>query len=141
MTKRDQASGTLIALVVVVAICAEGSAREVACKNDPELAGSCFTFRGRLSVANGNPSARILHLGTNRLLGVSEQHKAYMPRALEARLTWDDTVEGTFTVCPFTPSQPGAMQLVCIEAASALTLERKVDGKRTTVKIPDASGS
>jgi hypothetical protein len=116
------------------------SARSVSCKDDPELIGPCFTFHGRLFIANGNPSARILRLGTKRILGVSERRQAFMPHALEDRLTWDDNVYGDFTVCPFSPSEAGKMQFVCIEAGSHLILERRVDGTRTLLKLPDAAG-
>ena len=85
-------------------------------------------------------SASILRLGTKRILGISEHRQAYMPQALEERLTWDDIVYGDFTVCPFSPSEPGKMQFVCIEAASHLILERRVDGKQTLLRIPDTAG-
>jgi hypothetical protein len=116
------------------------SGRTVSCQNDRGLVGPCFTVHGRLFLASGTPSARILRLGTNRILGVSEHHQAYMPNALEKRLTWDDNVYGDFTVCPFSPSEPGKMQFVCIESASRLILERRGDGMRTLSKLPEASG-
>jgi len=127
-------------VVVVVFVAAPALARGSSCKDDPDLVGPCFAFRGELFVANGTPSARILRFGTRRILGVSERHRAYMPQALESRLTFDDRVRGDFTVCPFSPSEPGKMQLVCIESASRMILERRVDGNSTTSKIPMPAG-
>jgi hypothetical protein len=115
-------------------------ARDVACKEDPEVVGPCFTFRGKLFIANGSPSARILRLGTKRILGVSEYRQSYMPLVLEGQLTWDDVVYGDFNVCPFTHSEPGKMQFVCIESASRLTRERYVESKRNLQRLPDAAG-
>lgn len=130
--------GVLIFVQVVSA--GTAPARDVACKDDPEVVGPCFTFRGKLFVANGSPTVRILRLGTKLILGVSERRQPYMLRALEDQLTWDDVVYGDFSVCPFTQSEPGRMQFVCIESASHLTRERYVDGKPTLLKLPDAAG-
>jgi hypothetical protein len=140
--RRKGVSRAAIALLVVVLAIDVGrtSGRSVSCKDDPETIGPCFTFHGRLFIANGSPSTRILRLGTKRFLGVSERHEAFMPRVLEERLTWDDNVYGDFTVCPFSPSEPGKMQFVCIEAASRLILERVVEGSRTLLKLPDVAG-
>ncbi len=127
--------------LATLALCAgPASGREVSCKDDPELVGPCFSLHGMLFIANGSPSARILRLGTKRILGISENSDAYMPAALEERLTWDDIVYGDFTVCPFTQSRPGVMQFVCIEAASHLVLQRYVAGKRTLSRLPDSVG-
>ncbi len=43
------------------------------CKEHPALVGPCFTVHGRLATWNGNPTFRISRLGTNRILGVSDQ--------------------------------------------------------------------
>jgi hypothetical protein len=136
-------TGRATALVLILAHlvwASTASARDVACKDDPDVVGPCFAFHGKLFMTNGSPTARILRLGTKRILGVSDLHQAFMPRALEERLEWDDVVYGDFTVCPFTPSEPGKMQFVCIESASRLMLERYVDRKRTLSRLPDVAG-
>jgi hypothetical protein len=117
-----------------------GRSRESSCANDPDVIDTCFTFHGRLCLANGVPSVRILRLGTRRIIGISEQHSAWIPRALEAALTWDDVIYGDFRVCPFTRSEPGKMQFVCLESGSHLILERRTGGARTLRKLPDVSG-
>jgi len=43
------------------------------CRASPNLVGACFSVHGRLFVANGTPSVRILRLGTNRILGVLDR--------------------------------------------------------------------
>ena len=42
------------------------------CKAHPALIGDCFTIHGRMRYYNGAPTVRILRVGTNRVLGVSE---------------------------------------------------------------------
>ena len=86
-----------IALLLLLTITAQAaSAKGGSCKDDPDLIGPCFRLHGKLFVANGTPSARILRLWTKRVLGVSEFYKGYMPEALERRLTWDDIVYGDY---------------------------------------------
>ncbi len=134
----------ICALLLVTATLGSAVRRDISCKDDPDLVGPCFTFHGMLFVANGTPSARILRLGTKRILGISERHSASMPGELESllenRLTGDDVVYGDFTVCPYSQSEPGRMQFVCVESGSRLILERYVQGKRTLLTIPDVHG-
>ena len=130
----------ICALLLVAATFESAAGRGISCKDDPDLVGPCFTLHGMLFVANGTPSARILRLGTKRILGISERRWAYMPGELEKRLTWDDVVYGDFTVCPYSQSEPGKMQFVCVESGSRLILERYVQGKRTLLRIPDVAG-
>ncbi len=130
-----------ICALLLVAVTLESAAgRDISCKDDPDLVGPCFTFHGKLFVANGTPSARILRLGTKRILGISERHSAYMPGELGNRLTWDDVVYGDFTVCPYSQSEPRKMQFVCVESGSRLIRERYVQGKRPLLRIPDVAG-
>jgi hypothetical protein len=91
------------------------------CSKQISLFGPCFSIRGRLALYNGNPTARIWKVGTNRLLGVSESRCqrpecARMPKELEDSLSWENVIFGDFLVCPFTESKPGHMQFVCIES-------------------------
>jgi hypothetical protein len=97
-------------------------------------------LHGKFFVANGTPSARILRLGTKRVLGVPEFYNGYMPEALERRLTWDDIVYGDFVLCPFSREEPGKMQQVCTERGARLFLERRADGKLTLTRLPDVNG-
>jgi hypothetical protein len=91
------------------------------CSKQPSLVGPCFNIRGRLALYNGNPTARIWKVGSNRLLGVSESRCQRpecprMPKELEDSLSWENAIFGDFLVCPFTESKPGQMQFVCIES-------------------------
>lgn len=85
---------------------------------------STFTFRGRLSAWNGNPTFRIWRVGTNRMLGIrgvcldSLELGKYNPYfGLEL---WAD-----FTVSAVTPQQPGVMQFVCIRSIRAPFLRKR----------------
>lgn len=87
---------------------------------------STFTFRGRLSLWNGNPAFRIWRVGTTRLLGI----RGVCLSALELG-TWnpyhDHELWADFTVSPVTPQEPGVMQFVCIRSIHAPFLRKKPD--------------
>ncbi len=85
---------------------------------------STFTFRGRMSAWNGNPTFRIWRVGTNRMLGIrgvcldSLELGKYTPYfGLEL---WAD-----FSVSAVTPQQPGVMQFVCIRSIKAPFLRKR----------------
>jgi hypothetical protein len=106
----------------------EGAQRT--CAKQPSLVGPCFDVHGRLTLYNGNPSARIWKVGTNRLIGVSQSRCQkpecpQMPKELENKLSWDRVIFGDFLVCPFTESKPGHMQFVCIEFAKNLVVRER----------------
>ncbi|HVN63664.1 MAG TPA: hypothetical protein VMT58_03425, partial [Candidatus Binataceae bacterium] len=54
--------------------------------NNPKLAGACFTIHGKLFLANGNPTYRILRLGTRRILGVLCDEDPLVPSNLESAI-------------------------------------------------------
>src|SRR5262249_43972592 len=126
------------ALLLIAA--APAGARDPACARDPDVIGPCFSVHGKLFWANGTPSARMLRLGTRRILGVSERHRGYMPDALRARGAWDDVVYGDFLVGPFSAERRGHMQFVCVEGGSKLVLEKKGGGRVVLSRLPDVSG-
>jgi len=85
---------------------------------------STFTFRGRMSAWNGNPTFRIWRVGTDRILGlrgicvdslILGELNPYMGLEL-----WAD-----FTVSAVTPQQPGVMQFVCIRSIKVPFLREK----------------
>ena len=87
---------------------------------------STFTFRGRLSLWNGNPAFRIWPAGSKRLLGI----RGVCVSALELG-TWnpyhDHELWADFTVSAVTPQEPGVMQFVCIRSMKAPFLRKKPD--------------
>jgi hypothetical protein len=99
---------------------------EPPCRENPHLVGPCLKIRGVLSPANGSPSLRIWRVGTKRILGVEEQSERLAGHcALPQYLR--DTIDlghkeiiADFVVCPLTPSQPGMMQMVCVDTASQI---------------------
>jgi hypothetical protein len=71
---------------------------------------------------NGAPSVRIWRIGTHRILGVSEGRFALagfcnLPRWLRDTLDARKAIIADFQVCPFTRSEAGVMQLVCVDTA------------------------
>ena len=87
-------------------------------------------MRGRLSVYSGSPALRIWRVGTRRILGVSEQRFSVagyrnVPADIENQINQDVAIFGDFLVCPFTPSRPKEMQLVCIETAKNLVVQKQ----------------
>lgn len=103
------------------------------CRLHPQLIGKCFDLHGRLSVYNGAPAVRLWRTGTHRELGVSEQRfnvPGYrnLPENLSQQLNQGNEIFGDFLVCPFTKSKPREMQLVCIESAKNLSIQKSIHG-------------
>jgi len=104
--------------------------KEKSCREHPRLIGNCFTVRGRLSIYNGAPALRLWRIGTRRMLGISEQRFSVagyrnVPEYIESQINQNVAIFGDFRVCPFTRSQPGEMQLVCIEAGKNLVVRKQ----------------
>jgi hypothetical protein len=103
---------------------------EKSCRSHPQLVGRCFSLRGRLSVYNGSPALRIWRVGTRRILGISEQRFSVagyrnVPANIANQINQDVAIFGDFLVCPFTPSRPREMQLVCIDTAKNLVIKKQ----------------
>ena len=124
---------TSLLLIICAGVSAQSPAREgseKSCREHPQISGKCFNVRGKLSVHNGAPAVRIWRIGTRRVLGVSEQRfnlPGYrnLPEGLAHELNGDNEIVGDFLVCPFTRPKPGEMQLVCIESAKNLSVEKR----------------
>lgn len=111
---------------------ANNSALQKSCHEHPKLVGKCFTVHGRLSVFNGAPALRIWKVGTKRILGVSEQRYIdsgirNVPEELEKQINQDAELFGDYTICPFTRSRPGVMQLVCIDSARNISVRKRAE--------------
>ena len=64
------------------------------------------------------------------MLGVSEQRFSVagyrnVPEYIERETNQNVAIFGDFLVCPFTRSQSGEMQLVCIEAGKNLAVRKQ----------------
>jgi hypothetical protein len=86
--------------------------------------------RGRLAVYNGAPALRIWKIGSKRILGVSDQRFKVdgfrnIPEELEAKLDQNKLIYADFVLCPFTSPKANEMQLVCIESATNLRIEKR----------------
>src|SRR5258708_33092683 len=124
----------ITSLFIVCASVSAGSpireAIEKSCREHPQLTGKCFVVRGRLSVYNGAPAVRLWRIGTRRVLGISEQRfklPGYrnLPESLAQQLNGDNQVLGDFLVCPFTTPRAREMQLVCVESAKNLSVQKR----------------
>ena len=118
--------GGVLGVHVTGAPTAESQGCGKPCRDHPKLSGPCFGVRGRMNFANGAPSVRIWRVGTNRILGVSEGYAGAgycnLPPDILGRLSWESDLFADFVVCPFEPSRPGVMQLVCVDSATAISV-------------------
>lgn len=89
------------------------------CKTNPDIVGSCFKIRGRISEWNGSLTTRIWPVGTNRMLALY----GTLPSAIQERYGSDVNVFADLEVCPFQKDTPGEMRLVCIESAKNIRFE------------------
>ena len=121
------------------------SERTIPCKT-PEIAHSCYWTRGRLSMANGNPSYRLWKIGTHRLLGIYSGPVAFNGRAQEeyaldnegpqlppnvedalwrsVKGPWPNIIYADFEVCPLDKEKPETMQAACIESAKDIVVKK-----------------
>ena len=102
------------------------------CKGNPEVVGSCYETRGRISVYNGTPSIRMWKVGTNRMLGIVPSENEIMPDIIKKHIDFGTEIFGDFVVCPFTEEKPGYMQMVCIESGKNIRVE---DHKEDKIEI------
>ena len=134
--KKCEVMFTRIVTSLLVVLCGSVSAvspplqAEKSCREHPQLIGKCFNVRGRLSIHNGNPAVRLWRIGTRRVLGVSDQRFSLpgyrnLPEDLSQKLNGENSIIGDFLVCPFTSPKPREMQLVCIESAKNVAVEKR----------------
>ena len=67
---------------------------------------------------------------TDRLLGVLPSEDEIMPAAIKTELGVGTQIYGDYLVCPFTQEKKGQMQMVCIESATNLNINKPSKGKR-----------
>jgi len=127
---------TCIATSLILILCGSVSAMspplsaEKSCREHPQLIGKCFNVHGRLSTYNGNPAVRLWRIGTKRVLGVSDQRFSVpgyrnIPEDLAKQLDGENMIIGDFLVCPFTRARPREMQLMCIESAKNVVVNKR----------------
>ena len=131
MIGRIAASLLLLVCAGVSAPSPISEATDKSCREHPQLIGKCFNVKARLSVYNGAPAVRLWRSDTRRMLGVSEQRfhlngYSNLPESLSQQLNGDNEIFGDFLVCPFTKSKPREMQLVCIESARNVSIQKRI---------------
>ena len=125
-TSRLQATVALFLLCLSSGVFADkGQANDRrACREQPGLAGACYSVRGRLNLYNGSPGVRIWVVGTRRVLGVidhgCEGEGCSLPDEIVSRVSMDTNLFGDFVVCPFTADRPGVMRSVCVDSGTNL---------------------
>jgi hypothetical protein len=124
--KRNRATAIAACLIAAALTSNQAGASEYRCSKDPHIIGECFSLHGRLTTM-ANSRIKLWRIGTNRILGV--QYPGDMPEVgggfveLPANIqkAWDedynDDIFADFRVCPFTKSEPGIQQYVCIDSA------------------------
>ena len=153
------ASREILVLVALLVMSLCGSVRaadlheacaDKRCAGNSMVVGECFSFRGILRPYNGNPTYRILRVGTKRLLGVLCDEEPIVPANLRSALSedlnasWHRDFSGDYEVCPFTADKLGSMQFVCVEKVSNLVvydrqLKRVVRDERHPVSLTHAA--
>ncbi|MBL7986181.1 MAG: hypothetical protein JNM91_14335 [Flavobacteriales bacterium] len=118
-----------VVLSVLIILTGTSTAQELKldhciCNDGGVPSDSTFTFRGRLSYWNGNPSFRIWPVGTTRLLGI----RGVCLNSLDLGI-WnpyhDHELWADFTVSTITPREHGVMQFVCIRSIKVPFLRKK----------------
>lgn len=104
-------------------------ARDRPCSANPMVSGKPFMIHGRLSFYTGNPALRLWHIGTRRLLGVSDGRfkkdgYANIPESISTKVDFETDLYGDFEVYPFTDAVSGVMQLICIESGRHLVVKQ-----------------
>ncbi len=122
--------GKFIFAALMLSISLSVYAQEKPCSQNPRVIGSSFVVHGRLAYYNGTPTVRLWRIGTKRILGVAEHVysvKGYvnLPKSIEDKLSWKVYLYGDFLVYPFTKSQPGVMQMICIESVKNLVIKER----------------
>ncbi len=100
---------------------------ERTCREDIHVVDRCFEVRGRLRI-EANARITLWPVGTERLLGVQYPGDlaevggslAPLPPDLDELLGQNAAVFGDYVACPYTRSEPGKKQYICIEAARNL---------------------
>jgi hypothetical protein len=123
----------------------KNSDRTIPCKT-PAVAKLCYWTRGRLSMANGNPSYRLWKIGTHRLLGIYSGPAAFngkvkpkyaldnegpqLPPNVEDALwksvngAWPNVIYADFEVCPLSEEKAEKMQPACIQSAKNIEVKK-----------------
>jgi hypothetical protein len=83
--------------------------------------------QGKLFVANGTPSVRIVPKGSKRQLGIVNDGDAEdraLPNEVARIVSTETHIYGQFEVCPVTKAKPHEMQMVCLVSGKNLVVRR-----------------
>lgn len=111
--------GSMLLFIVAPAVAVDINPAD-GCRKNPAVVAACYSIRGRIAAYNGTPSLRIWPVGSNRLLGILPVEHEIIPDNIRGKVSFESSVYANLEVCPFTFSQHGTMQFVCVESASNL---------------------
>jgi hypothetical protein len=109
----------------------------LSCQTDPDLAGACYSIRGRVGLGSNGISMRLWQVGTEKVMNLGE---GMLPDELSSLVTPETRVYANMIVCPLASNIPRVMPTVCIESASNLQRE-KVTTRQAAVKPPAKAGA
>ena len=95
---------------------------QVCSSADASFVAPCFTVQARLTRGADNILVRVWPVGTTRLLGWTDETLCSLPPPIDSLIAAGKTVYADVVVRPLTPSRPGYMQFVCINAATKVVV-------------------
>ena len=109
----------------------------LSCQTDPDLAGACYSIRGRVGLGSNGISMRLWQVGTDKMMNLGE---GLLPDELSSLVTPGTRVYANMIVCPLASGVPRVMPTVCIESAGNYQRE-KVVTRQAAAKPPAKSAS
>lgn len=131
---RTHTSNILLVIFIPFFLQPAARASDLQCAARSDVVASCFKLHGALRLYNGTPSARIMIIGSKRILGVTpyfaNNNETFVaPAQVRDLASFDSDLIGTFLVCPLSTPKAGEMQEVCIEAATSLKNQKRKNSK------------
>lgn len=118
--------GIIFAAVAALLAASSSIAAENLCESDKRVVASCFDVHGRLRI-NANLRLYLWPVGTDRMLTIhyaNDRGEADppLPASVAAVMKPGADIFADYRVCPFTKSEPGKRQTVCVASASRIVI-------------------
>jgi hypothetical protein len=95
---------------------------ERSCKDDPDVAGACYSTRARLSLDGPGPDLLLWPVGAVHYM---EAEQAMIPSNLRLVISQGARIYATVTICPLMREHRGPRPYVCVGTATDLRPELK----------------
>ena len=109
----------------------------LSCQTDPDLAGACYSIRGRVGLGPNGLTMRLWQVGTEKMMNLGE---GMLPDELSSLVTPGTRVYANMIVCPLASGIPRTQPTVCIESASHYQQE-KITTRQAGMKAPAKAGA